>query len=95
MGFHYAHDHDLAGFWGRSANSRIEFTEKQPLLRLLVIVNIGPCGVPTRDASLFASYWVPSQERPAIFPIFSPKTCFGFVREAVYKFISSFANHAF
>ena len=30
MGFHYARDHDLAGFGGRSANSRIEFTEKQP-----------------------------------------------------------------
>jgi hypothetical protein len=30
MGFHYARDHDLAGFWGRSANSGIEFTENQP-----------------------------------------------------------------
>ena len=29
MGFHYARDHDLAGFGGRSANSRIEFTERR------------------------------------------------------------------
>src|SRR5229473_2440489 len=54
----------------------------ESLFSLLALLDIGRCGIPTCDASVFISYRVPAEEKPAIRPVFSQKTCFVFVREA-------------
>ena|SRR6516164_4694274 len=47
-------------------------------LRLLAILDIRPSGIPANDISLFVSKGIETDQKPAILPVFSEYSGFGF-----------------